>query len=182
MKADVELRGIPVVVVSVLANEGRGKLLGAVDLVTKPFEREDLLRVLWRNLGRRRGGRILLMVDDAHRRGELSKVISNRGLEVAHAAGGDLLAVLGQEAPDAVVLDLANSGLHGVAALLELRDDRVHTGLPVLVLTHDGLNETEQEIVEELATVHTSGGEATIALTKLLEASFPLAGVQEADA
>ena len=33
LKADVELRGIPVVVVSVLANEGRGKLLGAVDLV-----------------------------------------------------------------------------------------------------------------------------------------------------
>ncbi len=182
LKADVELRGIPVVVVSVLANEGRGKLLGAVDLVTKPFEREDLLRVLWRNLGRRRGGRILLMVDDVHRRGELSEVIAHRGLEVAHAAGGDLLAVLGQEAPDAVVLDLANAELHGVAALLELRDDRVHTGLPVLVLTHDGLNEKEREIVEELATVHTSGGEAAVALTKLLEASFPLAGVQEADA
>ena len=41
---------LSVVVVSIVAGEGRGRLLGAVDLVTKPFEREDLLRVLWRNL------------------------------------------------------------------------------------------------------------------------------------
>ncbi|HSG48183.1 MAG TPA: PAS domain S-box protein, partial [Longimicrobiales bacterium] len=64
LKEDMATRHIPVVVVSIAAQEGRGRLLGAVDLLTKPVEREDLLRVLWRNLVRRRGGRILLVEDD----------------------------------------------------------------------------------------------------------------------
>jgi len=175
MKADHALRTIPVVVVSVVANEGRGRLLGAVDLVTKPFEREDLLRVLWRNLGRRRGGRILLMVGEDRCREELSKLVSRRGLEVAAVDSGDLMAHLGKEAPDAVVMDLAMSGFHGVADLLELRDDRLHTGLPVMVLTHDGLNEKERELIGEMATVHAPHENAPATLERLLDASFPLA-------
>ena len=171
-KADPELRGVPIVVISVVANEGRGKLLGAVDLVTKPFEREDLLRVLWRNLGRRRGGRVLIMVSDEEREKELSGVVENHGLDVSSSRDRDLMAVLGHEAPDAVVLDMSLSGMHGVASLLELRESRQHTGLPVLVLTHPGLNEKEREMVGELATVYATADESAPKLAKLLEASF----------
>ena len=57
LKADPQLRDIPVVVVSILAGEGGGTLPGVVDLVTKPFERDDLLRVLSRTLAGRPGGR-----------------------------------------------------------------------------------------------------------------------------
>jgi CheY-like chemotaxis protein len=178
-KADPELRAIPIVVVSVVANEGRGKLLGAVDLVTKPFEREDLLRVLWKNLGRRRGGRVLLVVADEERRVKLADVVRRRGLESTVATRGDLISILGQEAPDALVLDLATPGMHGVAGLLELRDDRVHTGLPVLVVTHDGLNDKERDIVSDLATVRARPSDAPAALERLLEASFPLAVAQD---
>jgi len=175
LKDDPVLRSIPVVVVSVVANEGRGKLLGAVDLVAKPFEREDLLRVLWRNLGRRRGGRVLLFAQDGEGRRALNDVVLRRGLEGATADRGDLIAVLGREAPDAVVMDLSLPSLQGVAALLELRADRVHTGLPVLALTHDGLNDKEREIVNELATLHSAPDRACETLQRLLAASFPVA-------
>jgi PAS domain S-box-containing protein len=176
MKADPELRGVPVVVLSVVANEGRGRLLGAVDLVTKPFDREDLLRVLWRNLGRRRGGRVLLMVADEERRTLLSRVVRERGLEVAAGDSGDLMATLAREAPDAVVLDLADPRTNMLAELLHLRDDRVQTGLPVLVMTHPELNDQERTIVTELATVHAPATDSARALERLLDASFPLAG------
>ena len=175
LKADPELRPIPVVVVSVVANEGRGKLLGAVDMITKPFEREDLLRVLWRNLGRRRGGRVLLMVGDAQQQMDLTQVVEARGLEVAEPKGSDFSVALAREAPDAVVLDLSFPGLHGVASLLELREDRVHTGLPVLVVTRPGLNAKEQEIIKELATVAAEPANAGARLATLLDASFPTA-------
>lgn len=175
-KADPELREIPIVVVSVVANEGRGKLLGAVDLVTKPFEREDLLRVLWRNLGRRRGGRVLLMVGDADRKAELAGVVSEHGLEVRTSAERDVMAALAQESPDAVVLDLSLPNLHGVASLLELRESRVHTGLPVLVLTRPDLNEREREMVGELATVYSQPDGADEKLARMLEASFQTSG------
>ena len=171
-KADPDLRAIPIVVVSVVANEGRGRLLGAVDLVTKPFEREDFLRVLWRNLGRRRGGRVLLMVGDEACEEELADVVREHGLDVRSSTAGDLLTVLGQEAPDAVVLDMALPGIHGVAALLEVRESRLHTGLPVLAVTSPDLNEQERDMVRELATVFAPRDQAGPQLAKLLEASF----------
>ena len=115
------------------------------------------------------------MVGEGECREELSTLVSNRGLEVATVDSGDLIAHLGKEAPDAVVMDLAMSGFHGVADLLELRDDRVHTGLPVMVLTHDGLNEKERELIGEMATVHAPRAEAPATLKRLLDASFPVA-------
>ena len=175
LKSHPKLRSIPVVVVSVVANEGRGKLLGAVDLIMKPFEREDLLRVIWRNLGRRLGGRVLLMVDDPDRRGQLADVVHTRGLEVADPAGSEFMVALAREAPDAVVMDLSMPGLHGVAELLQLRDDRALTGLPVLALTHPGLNEKERELVQELATIHTDPSAGPAELEKLLDVSFAAA-------
>jgi hypothetical protein len=66
--------------------------------------------------------------------------------------------------------------------LLEVRDDRVHTGLPILVVTHDDLNEKERQIVTELATVRARPSEAPAALERLLEVSFPLAVVPDAEA
>lgn len=175
MKADRELRTIPVVVVSVVANEGRGKLLGAVDLVTKPFEREDLLRVLWRNLGRKRGGRILLMNEEGAQRDAFARLIEDRGLESTAFDDGDFMTVLAREAPDAVVIDLALETLNGVEELVALREDRVHTGLPVLAVTHPDMTERERGLVEELATVHAGADDASSMLAKLLDASFPLA-------
>ncbi|MGM0669056.1 MAG: response regulator, partial [Gemmatimonadota bacterium] len=51
LKGDPSLRDIPVVVVSTLAKEGtRSNLLGAVDLLAKPVDRDDLRRVLERSL------------------------------------------------------------------------------------------------------------------------------------
>jgi len=175
MKSDPALRAIPVVVISVVANEGRGKLLGAVDLITKPFEREDLLRVLWRNLGRQRGGRVMIMMADEASRNAMEAVVRACGLEPSVCEGGDLMARIRQLGPDAVVMDLEVDGLPGLPSLLELRADRLHTGLPALVVTHGALNEKERQIIGDLATLHTDLAGAPEALRKLLVASFPLA-------
>jgi len=52
----------------------------------------------------------------------------------------------------------------------------VHTGLPVLVLTHPALNEAERRLVGELATVHAVPAKSKEALKYLLDASFATAG------
>ena len=178
MKSDGDLRGIPVVVVSVLASEGRGRLLGAVDLVTKPFEREDLLRVLWRNLGRRRGGRVLVHVQPDELAHSLAELIAERGLEVVTAGDHAPLEAIRKHQPDAAVLDLSAPGVRGVATLLELRDDRLLTGLPVLALGRADLDESEREIVGELATLQADRAGAALALARLLDAVFPLVGAK----
>ena len=63
LKADVELCDIPVVMVTVLAERGLGLSLGAVDVLTKPVERADLVTLLHRLL--RRDGPVLVVEDDA---------------------------------------------------------------------------------------------------------------------
>jgi len=48
IKADPDLRGIPVIVVSVVAGENTGRVFGVVDVLQKPISREELLAVLQR--------------------------------------------------------------------------------------------------------------------------------------
>jgi len=153
LKADRELRQIPVVVVSIVAAEGRGRLLGAVDLITKPFEREDLLRVLWRNLVRKRGGRILVVDDEAAARAMLNQFLSSLGLEVVEAADGqEALEAIRMEAPDAVLLDLVMPVMDGMTFLKRLRANPLHSGLPVIVLTAKELGRADDKELADIAS------------------------------
>ncbi|NJD18709.1 MAG: response regulator [Gemmatimonadetes bacterium] len=153
LKADRELRQIPVVVVSIVAGEGRGRLLGAVDLVTKPFEREDLLRVLWRNLVRKRGGRILVVDDEKSVRTMLAHFLGTLGLEVVQAADGhEALEAIRMEAPDAVLLDMVMPLMDGMTFLHKLRANPLHSGLPVIVLTAKELSRQEEKELADVAS------------------------------
>ena len=183
LKEDPEVRDIPVVVVSIVAGEGgRGRLMGAVDLVTKPFEREDLLRVLWRNLVRRRGGRVLVVDDDADAREMLSAYLVRAGLEVVSAEDGrEALELVRSEAPDAVLLDLLMPVMDGMEFLEKLRQDPLHTGLPVIVLTGKALSEAEQQRLGDMASAVVPKTEALEGgrLRDLLGSLFALRRTEE---
>ena len=176
LKKDSELRDIPVVVVSILAGEGRGRLLGAVDLVTKPVEREDLLRVLWRNLVRRQGARVLVVEDDEPTRDMLVEHLKDMGLEVQTAANGqEALDAVNREAPDAVVLDLIIPVMDGMTFLDRLRASPYHNGLPVIVITARDLTAREREDLTEKASGVVANGEGVEdRLKEVLGALFPL--------
>ncbi len=177
LKSDAELRRIPVVVVSIVAGEGRGRLLGAVDLITKPFEREDLLRVLWRNLVRKRGGRVLVVDDEDEMREMLSEYLAGLGLEVATAADGEEgLEAVRTEAPDAVLLDLVMPVMDGMTFLRKLRENPAHGGLPVLVLTGKDLTRQEQKDLGDMASgVLTKEDVLAGRLRHVLDSLFTLA-------
>jgi len=183
LKADRELRQIPVVVVSIVAAEGRGRLLGAVDLITKPFEREDLLRVLWRNLVRKRGGRILVVDDEASARAMLNQFLGSLGLEVVEAADGqEALEAIRMEAPDAVLLDLLMPVMDGMTFLKKLRANPLHSGLPVIVLTAKELARTEEKELSDIASgvVH-KGDNMAEDLREALGSMFTLATAPEGE-
>ena len=176
LKKDPELRDIPVVVVSILAGEGRGRLLGAVDLVTKPVEREDLLRVLWRNLVRRQGARVLVVDDEPAFREMITGHLKEVGLEVQTASNGmDALEAVNREAPDAIILDLVMPVMDGLTFLDRLRSSPYHTGLPVIVVTAKDLTPEEREQLQEKASGVVDKGEGVEErLIDVLGALFPL--------
>jgi CheY-like chemotaxis protein len=146
-----------------------------VDLVTKPFEREDLLRVLWRNLVRKRGGRVLIVDDEADMRTMLTEYLAGVGLESVTASDGkDGLEKVRTESPDAVILDLMMPVMGGLTFLKKLRKDPLHTGLPVFVLTGKAISEDESVLLDELASAVLFKEDAPEQLSELLGSIFSL--------
>jgi PAS domain S-box-containing protein len=175
LKADPGLRRIPVVVVSVLAGEGRGSLLGAVDLLTKPFEREDLLRVLWRHLGRNRRGRVLLLTSDAELTAGLKAFLSGRGLQVAvRKPGAGPFDALAAEAPDALLVEM-NPREDTLGFLTKLRANRLYAGLPTFLLADGEVAPSVLDKMAELHVVVVPRHEPVAALDEVLGVLFPLA-------
>ena len=182
LKEDPELRDIPVVVVSIVAAENRGSLLGAVDLVNKPVEREDLLRVLWRNLLRKQGGRVLVVEDDPDARTLFRDFLEDAGLEVVTAENGaDALQVIGRESPDAIVLDLMMPVMDGLTFLEKLRERSEYVGIPVIVVTAKDLDEEETEILQDHASGVVSKGDEDVE-GRLREYLGTIVQLQEHDA
>ena len=164
------------VVVSIVAEESRGRLLGAVDLLTKPVERADLLRVLWRNRIRNQGPRVLLVDDDEADREELAAALRARGIEVSTAPNGrEALRKVQDAAPDAVVLNFVTPVMDGTTFLNRLRKNRYHTGLPVVVLTDRELTRSEEVALQEKAhSVVPKGREHRDELLRVLGWILPL--------
>jgi CheY-like chemotaxis protein len=143
VKADAQLSGIPVVVVSVVAGENRGRILGSVDVLQKPVNRETLLSVLQRNLAPFRP-RVLVVDDDSDARRILRSHLEEMAGEIREAANGrEALTLLEQSAADVVLLDLIMPVMDGMTFLNVLRADPRHQHLPVVVITARPLNPAE---------------------------------------
>jgi CheY-like chemotaxis protein/nitrogen-specific signal transduction histidine kinase len=145
LKADPQLNGIPIVVVSIVAEERRGTILGAVDILVKPVVRDQLQAALRRNLLPARTK--VLVVDDAEdARQILLAQLADEKLEVKTAVNGrDALAALQNFTPDLILLDLMMPEMDGVAFLAALRTEPRHQQIPVIVITAKELSPAERE-------------------------------------
>ena len=135
LRSDPELADIPVVVVSIEAAEHRGALIGAVDVLAKPVEREALLAVVARArpTGRRR---ILVVDDDTHTRQLYATLLGAEGYQVSSAADGlGALTTMQSAPPDLVLLDLMMPVMDGGTFLAALRNDARFRDIPVAVIT-----------------------------------------------
>src|ERR1019366_180931 len=144
LKADPQLRAIPLVVVSIVAEERRGSILGAVEILEKPVVREELLAALRRCLlpGR---AKILLVDDEEDARRILLSHLADEPVETRTAANGrEALAVLETFLPDVILLDLIMPVMDGLAFLGTIRGDPRYQHLPVVVVTSKELTAAEK--------------------------------------
>jgi CheY-like chemotaxis protein len=136
LKADAATATIPVMLISILENSGRGKLLGAVDYLTKPISEPVLLDHVAAVLSEIRSYLILVADDDTDVRRLLSHVLQQRGYRVVTAAdGAEAIALAHRELPDLALLDVRMPGTDGLAALAALRADATTRNIPVIMLT-----------------------------------------------
>jgi signal transduction histidine kinase/CheY-like chemotaxis protein len=146
LKDDAELRPIPVVLVTIMADRDMGFALGAADFVTKPFDRDLLIQAINRH---RRGdgpAQVLVVDDDAKTREMLRRMLRKEGWTVAEAANGrEALRQLERSRPALVLLDLMLPEMDGFEVLERMRREAVWRAIPVIVVTAKDLTRAEIE-------------------------------------
>ena len=99
-------------------------------------------------------GHLLVVDDEAASRQRLRSLCPARGWSVSEATNGLVaLAMLSEDPPDAILLDLAMPQMNGFEFLKELRRHEAVASLPVVVLTDGPLDAGERWELEEQADV-----------------------------
>jgi signal transduction histidine kinase/DNA-binding response OmpR family regulator len=184
-KADPALADIPVVIVSMLDERGKGFSLGAADYLVKPVQREALLatlrRVMFAADGVNGGPRVLAIDDDPLALELIEAVLVPAGYAVLKATDGQQGILIAQrEHPGMVILDLLMPEMDGFAVVERLRADPSTAAIPIVILTSRGMTQQDRdrlngqishlarkgafnrtefvELVRNLCPVPTSGG------------------------
>ena len=137
LKADAATASLPVVIVSMIDEKGRGFALGAAEYLVKPVEREQVLQALARCAPASSNRQTVVVIDDDPVDLDLVEaVLAPEGYSVLRAAGGEEgVALVGREQPAVVLLDLLMPGVDGFAVVDRLRADPATAGVPIVVLT-----------------------------------------------
>ncbi len=140
---------LPIVVTSIYEEAQTAMEHGANLFLSKPVDRDVLLREL-RRLTTQTGTRRLLLVDDNDvSRYILREILDQPWLEFVEANNGAVaLAAVKQNPPDAVILDLLMPDVSGFEVLRQLRAEARTQSLPVLVYTSKTLTDVERAQLE----------------------------------
>jgi signal transduction histidine kinase/DNA-binding response OmpR family regulator len=150
LKGDAALADIPVVIVSMLDERGKGYALGAADYLVKPIGRDELLGAL-RPLAAAGavGGepvKVLAIDDDPVALELVSAVLDPEGYSVLRAQGGDEgVGMALDEHPALVILDLLMPGTDGFQVVEQLRADPRTADIPIVVLTSKVISEADRQ-------------------------------------
>jgi signal transduction histidine kinase/DNA-binding response OmpR family regulator len=147
LKADPGTAAIPVIVVSMLDERGRGFALGAAEYLVKPVGKEQLLAALYRAAAMPEQKHTVVAIDDDPLAIELVRAsLEPEGWTVLGAATGqEGLALIRERHPSAVLLDLLMPGMDGFEVVEALRADPDTKTVPVVILTSKSMTQQDKE-------------------------------------
>src|SRR5215469_6929181 len=147
LKADPGTAAIPVVVVSMLDERGRGFALGAAEYLVKPVGKEELLAALYRAAAMPERKHTVVAIDDDPLAIELARAsLEPEGWTVLGAVTGqEGLALIREQQPSAVLLDLLMPGMDGFEVVEALRADPETKSVPVVILTSKSMTQQDKE-------------------------------------
>jgi PAS domain S-box-containing protein len=150
LKADSRTASIPVVVLSIVDEPGKGFALGATEYLVKPVDREELIRAV-RHAVRtpRQDARditVLAVDDDPIVLELMDAVLGSEDFTVLKAASGrEGLELARQRRPDVIVLDLLMPDLDGFQVLDELKKNPETAHIPIIILTCKTLSQEDKQ-------------------------------------
>lgn len=153
LKIDPSTKNIPVVIISVSGEEGKGLALGAAGFITKPIEKENFEEILNRikllKTTQKEVPYKALIIDDEPAHVEIiAEMLSQKGMQVIKAFGGqEGLDLALDKKPDLIILDLLMPEVTGFDVLSQLKYHPALFHIPVVVLTIKDLTQSERELL-----------------------------------
>jgi hypothetical protein len=134
---------IPIIVQSIVPDDGTAWDLGAVGYLTKPVGRDDLMHNVEQALTWQ--GRVLIVEDDPDTVGFLEAAMRQIGFTPLVAADGyEALTMARRHRPDLILLDLRLPGMDGFEALTHLKRDAITQAIPIIAVSAH-VADTERE-------------------------------------
>lgn len=183
LRGDPDLQSIPILAVSLTASEQRARVLGSVDVVSKPVDRKEFVGALRRGVGGEKTGRVLIVHGEEDVRTTLGEHAESVGFEVRVATEGmEGLRAVGIERPDIIVLDLIMPGMDGLNFLNGLRKRRDCLGIPVVIMASKEMTPEERQVLElEMDAVLPEADDLESRLRAALASLFPLRKREEVE-
>lgn len=153
VKLEELLASIPVIIVSMSADENKGIALGANKILQKPLDKQELNRALssmgFDLSGDRLPLRVLVVDDDPKAVKLVRRNLEDRNITVLEAHGGqDAITMAQSELPDLIILDLMMPEVTGFDVVSALKERPETARIPIFVLSAKVLTAEDRHLLE----------------------------------
>jgi signal transduction histidine kinase/DNA-binding response OmpR family regulator len=136
LKADRDLRDIPVIMLTMVDDPDRGFALGAADFATKPVDRARLSQILKKYTCPQPPCPVLLVEDDPMTRELTRSILEKEGWKVSEAENGRVgLECMERVRPRLILLDLMMPEMDGFEFAAQVHEKLEWRSIPIVVLT-----------------------------------------------
>ncbi len=166
LKADAELRDVPVIMLTMVDDPERGFSLGAADYATKPVDRARLSQILKKYTCANPPCPVLLVEDDLATRAVTRNILEKEGWRVSEAENGKVaLQKMEEERPTLILLDLMMPEMDGFEFADCVRQHPEWRSIPIVVLTAKDLTANDRQRLQgSVETILQKRGDSREAL------------------
>jgi len=170
LKQDPATVDIPVVMISVIDKQSQAACMGAVDYLSKPLDKHQLLSTMNKLMPEAKQADVLVIEDDDAMRELVCRQLASVGWQSREACQGkEGLAQIEVKMPDLILLDLMMPEMYGFTFLTALRKLPAGRNTPVVVLTAKDLSIKEQQFLLGAAQQVIGKGDDGSGLDQLLQ-------------
>jgi len=136
LKDDPNTADAPIVVLSIVTDEGKSLRHGAADYLEKPIDQSRLTKIVDDLIGAKASPVVLVVDDDRHIVDALSRTLRSKGFAVAQAYDGrEAMKAIDQSKPDLILLDLRMPVMDGYQVIQEVKTHDATKDIPIVVMT-----------------------------------------------
>lgn len=155
LKADPQLRHLPVQIISAHDLRKEGISLGAFDFIKKPVTRERLQEAFdaIEEFMNRKLKRLLIVEDNLQQNKAICELIGNGDVKCYSAfSGKEAMEMLHSEKFDCIIVDIGLPDMLGFELLRKIKADNTLNKIPIVVYTAKDLTKDESQVLSKLAS------------------------------